>query len=141
MEAWLEEASKQFPELLDSMTDPNLGIVGLWIELFNMLQRAYDGQTTDDDLIRRIYHFAAWCFQQPQTIEAGTDPSSAAALGLIEDIPLDSRVSSDLYRWMSEDSFRGFENLFRYHLDADQFQNFSKDFFDKKKHYHGVPRL
>jgi hypothetical protein len=70
-----------------------------------------------------------------------TDLSSAAAVGLIEDIPLVRKVSEDLYRWMSIESFEGFENLFRYHLGEDEYRVFHDEFMLKKETYSGPSRI
>jgi hypothetical protein len=42
-----------------------------------------------------------------------------------EDIPLNQRISEDLYRWMSAETFNGCEPLFRYTLNDAEFQDFS----------------
>ena len=77
--------------------------------------------------------YASWCIQQPDTRDEATDPSSAVAVSFIEDIPLNQRISDDLHRGVSAKSFEGFENLFRYHLDDDEYQKFAADFHRKKK--------
>lgn len=115
--------------------------MGLWIELYQTLLRVYEEQPVDDERIGRIYDYAAWCFEQPGTGSAETDPSSAVAVSLVENIPLDKTISEDLYRWISVDSFNGFEPLFRYHLADAQYQRFAASFHEKKKHFDGPSRL
>ena len=140
-EAWREKVSELFPELSDVMSDPKLDMTTLWIELFNRLQIAYIPPQSDDNMLRRIYDFAAWCLMQPDTGEARTDPSSGAAFGLFEDIPLDKKASADLYRWISEESFRGLENIFRYHFSDEEFESFSAHFFAMKRGFTGTTSL
>jgi len=82
-----------------------------------------------------------WCFEQPQTDDIETDISGATAFGLIEDIPLDLKVSDDLHRWMSVESFLGFESLFRYHLDEGAYRKFFEEFMEKKKNYSVPSRI
>jgi hypothetical protein len=53
--------------------------------------------------------------------------SSAAAVGLIENIPLDQAVSQGLYRWLSMEAFEGFEKLFKYHLSEEEYGKFHSD--------------
>jgi hypothetical protein len=141
---WLIKARESFPELQDEIFrnhDYNTP-TDLWIDLSELLASSYKKQPTNDDLIGRIYDYAHWCFEQPPTNDAETDLSSATAVGLIEDIPLDRKVSDDLYRWMSVESFLGFENLFRYHLDTeDAYRTFRDDFLEKKKSYSGPSRI
>jgi hypothetical protein len=116
--------------------------MALWIDVFYLLHMAYEEQPVNDNLIGRIYDYAAWCFEQPDANSTETDLSSAAAFGLIEDIPLDKRAMDDLYRWMSVESFPGFENLFRYHLDTeDSYRKFHDDFMEKKKSFSGPSRI
>jgi hypothetical protein len=138
MDEWQEKAFDLFPELRDEIDRYQpYGPTGLWIDLFNKLQRAYDEEPVNDEMIKRIYGFAVWCFEQPSTNSVETDLPSAAAMGLIEDIPLDTRVANDLYRWMSVEAFDGFENLFRYHLSESEYGAFREEFMRKKKDFSG----
>lgn len=139
MENWQAKALQLLPELRDlieQQPDP----MSLWIELFFELKRAYE-EPIDDDRVGKIYEYAGWCLKQPSTGNAETDVYSAAAVGLLETIPLDQRVLHDLYRWMSAETFNGCERLFRYHLSDDEFQNFAHDFRRKQKGFNGRPRL
>ena len=144
MEDWLSKALDAFPELQGFLFEGHDqdNPTSLWIDLFSLLQSAYDKVPSNDDLIRRIYDYGAWCLEQPQTDDRETDICEATAFGLIEDIPLDRKVSEDLYRWMSVESFLGFETLFRYHLDTeDAYRKFRDEFLAKKKSYSGSSRI
>jgi hypothetical protein len=126
-------AMKTFPDLQGKIEEAS-GPIALWIDLNNELVSAYDQQTPDDERIRKIYAYADWCIDQPQSDDPSLDDvSSAAAVGLIEDIPMDERISNDLHRWMSAETFEGYENLFRYHLSEEQFQRFSQEFLRKRR--------
>jgi hypothetical protein len=141
MENWRAKALEQFPELQDLIEEQS-GIVALWIELYDALEAAYEEQPLNDELIGKVYDYAAWCVSQPQDQGADVeDPSSAAAVGLIESIPLDKKISDDLYRWFSIETFEGCESLFRYHLSDDEYRKFSDDFMGKKKQFAGPSRL
>jgi hypothetical protein len=59
----------------------------------------------------------------------------------MENLPLDQRVSEDLYRWLSLETFEGCENLFRYHLSDEQYRKFSSEFTEKKENFSGQPRF
>jgi hypothetical protein len=137
LERWLAKARELFPELLELVDRNQSGPLGLWGDLFMELEKAYEVQPINEDLIARIYNYAAWCFRQPETGEVSTDLSSATAMGLIESIPLNKRVSDDLFRWMSQETFDGCEKLFRYHLSDQEYGNFSLDFSAKKRNYSG----
>lgn len=138
MENWQAKAIQLLPEFRD-LIEQKPSPVSLWIELFFRLQEAYD--EINDERIGRIYDYAAWCLKQPNTGNAETDVSSAAAVGLVETIPLDQRISDDLYRWMSAETFNGCESLFRYHLSDTEFQKFTDDFHRKQKEFNTRPRL
>lgn len=71
----------------------------------------------------------------PQTDDAGTDLSSAVAVGFIENIPLDKLVSDDLSRWLSMETFADSESLFRYTLSDEDYRKFADEFIRKKKQY------
>jgi ATP phosphoribosyltransferase regulatory subunit HisZ len=65
------------------------------------------------------------------TSDLETDLSNAVAVSFIENIPLNKNVSNDMHRWMSRESFEGFEQLFRYHLSDEEYRQFEKDFLKR----------
>jgi hypothetical protein len=140
---WLEKAAECLPGLEDLLTreDAIPGPMALWIELHLELVKAYDASPPNDDLIRGIYDYAAWCLAEPQTGDANTDLPTAVAVAFIEHLPLDRPVAQDLHCWISLESFKGFENLFRYHFSDEQYRQFAKDFRSKKKPSDLSPRL
>ncbi|HET9839023.1 MAG TPA: hypothetical protein VFR84_12365 [Candidatus Angelobacter sp.] len=143
MENWLTKAQNSFPELQGFLFEQHFHDtpMALWIDLFDLLQMAYAQQPANDDLIGRIYDYAAWCFAQPDADDVENDLSDATAVGFIESIPLAKKACEDLYRWMSIESFEGFKNLFRYHLSEEQYEVFREDFLRKKNTYSGPSRL
>jgi hypothetical protein len=141
MEFWRARALECFPELEYEVNSNQGGPLGLWDDLYNALEKAYERSPVDDDLVRRIYDFAAWCFRQPDTGDVETDLSNATAVGLMESLPLKQAVAADLYRWLSIETFEGCENLFRYQLSDEEYRKFHADFLAKKKNYGGPSRL
>ena len=139
MEDWRVKALECFPDLRELIEEAS-GPMGLWIELYIVLVTAYD-EPIDLKRIGKVYDYAGWCFEQPDSGDVETDPSSAASVALVENIPLDKRVSDDLYRWMSTEMFSGFENLFRYHLSDAEYLKFATDFHQRKKQFAGPSRL
>jgi len=133
MENWQSKAVKSFPELESQITRNQGGLLGLWPDLYAALTAAYRETPINENLIRRIYEFAGWCFRQPEGEGPEGDLSNATAVGLIESLPLDQRVSDDLHRWMSVETFEGCEKLFRYHLTKDEFCKWHAAFVRKKK--------
>ena len=143
LEYWLKKAAEYLPELEDVITreQPLPGPMGLWIDLYFELVKAYDVSPINEDLIRRIYDFAGWCLNQPNTPDAATDVSSAVAVAFFEDLPSNRRIAEDLHRWMSIETFRDLENLFRYHLSDEEYQRFSKEFMSRRQPSDPPPRF
>lgn len=138
MDDWQVEALKRFPELRERINENQLGPLVLWDDLYLALEKAYEEEPFDEDLIQRIYDYAFWCFQQPET---EMDLSSATALGLIESLPLSRRAMDDLHRWMSIETFEGCEALFRYHMSEDEYAKFRTEFLRRKREHIGPSRL
>jgi hypothetical protein len=81
MDEWLSRGLKQFPELQDEINRNQNGTLGLWVVLYGALANAYEGRPVNDELIGRIYDYAAWCFQQSDTGDIQSDLSNATAVG------------------------------------------------------------
>jgi hypothetical protein len=144
VEDWRTKAVEFFPGLPDFaevLTGPYSGIHDLASDLYLPLLDSYDEQPVNDDRIRRNYEFAACCIDQPQSEDVETDLSRAVAVGFIESFPLDRRVTEDLHRWLSVETFRGFEALFRYHLSEKEFRELAHGFMRRKNEYSGPARL
>jgi hypothetical protein len=93
LEDCLSKALDMFPELAEDFERSDVNPGGFWIELDTALHFAYEDEPSKDDLIGRIYDYAAWCFAQPQSGDAETDLASATVVGCIENIPLHPKVS------------------------------------------------
>jgi hypothetical protein len=132
LEDWRAKAVEFFPDLRD-LIEEETSPLSLWIELYEVLVRAYDRDPIDEDRIRKIYDYASWCFKQPETGNKDTDPSNGVSVSFIEDIPLNQRISEDLHRWMSAETFNDCEPLFRYMLNDEEFQDFSASFHRRKR--------
>jgi len=93
LQDWRAKALEYFPDLRD-LIEQERSPLSLWIELYRALVIAYDQQPIDEDRIAKIYEYASWCFQQPETGNIETDPSNGVAVSFIEDIPLDQRFAN-----------------------------------------------
>ncbi len=107
--------------------------MALWVEISSKLEKTYGTEPRHDDFIRRIYEFAFWCLEQPQTNSAETDLSNAVAIAFLENVPLNLRTATDLHRWLSVEDFDGFASLFRYHLDEIELAKFRAEFVAAKR--------
>jgi hypothetical protein len=137
MEDWQLKALSTFPELEYEINRNQGGPLSLWDDLNLTLEKAYQETPINEDLIRRVYDYAAWCLRQPGGENTENDLASATAVGLIESLPLDARISGDLYRWMSVETFEGCENLFRHHVSQEQYCRLRDNFLRKKEGFAG----
>ena len=133
MDEWQAKAFKAFPELHSQITRSQGGLHGLWADLLSAMVAAYRVTPPNEDFIRRVYEYAAWCVRQPQTSGDETDLPSATAVGFLENLPLDQQASDDLHRWLSAETFEGCKTLFRYHLSEEEYSKLHTDFIRKKK--------
>lgn len=133
MDEWQSKALATFPELKREITSGQGGPLDLWATVFSTIIAAYRVTPRNDDFIRRAYEYAAWCVRQPETGTLETDLPNAAAIGFLENLPLDPRVSSDLHRWLSVETFEGCETLFRHHLSPGEYRKLHDEFIRKKK--------
>jgi hypothetical protein len=132
MDEWQRQALKTFPELQSQINRTQGGIHCLWADLFSAMVAAYRATPANEDFVRRVYEYAAWCIRQPQASDAETDLSSATAVGFLENLPLDQQVSNDLHRWLSVETFEGCKRLFCYHLSEEEYSKLHSDFIRRK---------
>jgi len=109
--------------------------------LYLALVKSYGANPINDDLIGRIYDYAAWCFAQPKVEDSNIDLGNTVAVGLIENLSLDKHITDDLYRWFSVETFDGCEQLLRHHLSEDEYRKLVGDFMLKKRSYSKPSRL
>lgn len=64
MSAWRRKAIEAFPELRPALADKGevFSAYALWFDLLPLAREAH--QEANDDLLRRIYDFAEWCYRQ-----------------------------------------------------------------------------
>ena len=138
---WLSKALEMFPELSGVFEHADISPMSFWIDIRFALEDAYSSQPINEDLIERIYDYASWCFDQPGTNSAETDLGTAVVVCLIEHLPGNRAVADDLYRWMSVETFDGFESAFRYLHSDEQYVAFRNNFMRKKRTFSGSCRL
>jgi hypothetical protein len=141
VEDWLTKALEIFPELGEEIQRTEGGPIGLWSNLYFALEKAYREQPVNESLIARIYDYAAWCLRQPDTRDVESNLPNAVAGGFIESLPLDARVSDDLHRWLSLETFEGCKALFRHHLSEEQYQELHRHFLSRREQYSGPTRI
>ena len=105
MEEWRSRAIETFPELGAELDDADeiFSPYALWFELLPLVTEAH--RTADDDLLRRIYGYASWSYEQDG------DLANAVAVSFYEHL-LDERWMRPLtLPWLNARVVRGMRTL------------------------------
>lgn len=124
MSTYREEALERFPEFNQEISESE-NPMALWIELHLIFENAYK-TPRNDDLIKRIYMFADWCLQQPQSQHAEDDLFTAACVCFFEHISEYKAAREDMPRWFTVEKLTALESVFRYHLSEEKFAALKK---------------
>jgi hypothetical protein len=120
MSAWRREALQKLPEcrrIIEAADNP----MALWIELRGACDDAYAKQ--DEDLIRRFYDFARWCWRS--RID---DVVNAVACAFYEHLPTTPVLRRDMPRRFGRAAFKELRDIFCYHLSSDEAAAFEQEF-------------
>lgn len=113
MSAWRRRALEAFPDLVTELNGPGFTPYDLFAEL---LPRVRDAHVAgDEERLRSIYGFAAWCFGQP-----GGELRNAAGVAFYEHL-FDShpRTWPDVVRHLGKDVVRDVMPLWSARLPPD----------------------
>lgn len=127
MSAWRREALQRLPEcrkVIESADNP----MALWIELLGECEDACRKQA--EDLIRRFYDFARWCWQSPSA-----DVRTAVACAFYEHLPTTPVLRRDMPRRLGRAAFTELREVFRYHLSPDEAAAFEREFFEAEQNF------
>ena len=102
--------------------------MSLWIELLGGCEEAY--KKSDEDLIRRFYDFALWCWQSPSA-----DVRTAVACAFYEHLPATPVLRRDMPRRFGRAAFTELRDVFRYHLSPDEAAAFEREFFEAEQKF------
>jgi len=125
MSAWRREALRRLPEcrqVIESAETP----MALWIELLGECEDAY--KKSDENLIRRFYDFARWCWQSPRA-----DVRTAVACAFYEHLPTTPVLRRDMPRRFGHAAFTELRDVFRYHLSSAEAAAFEREFFEAEQ--------
>lgn len=112
MSAWRREALQRLPEcreVIESAENP----MAVWIELLGECEVACRKQ--QDDLVRRCFDFAAWCWRSPSA-----DVRTAVACAFYEHLPTSPVLRRDMPRRFDRTAFCKLLGVFCYHLSPDE---------------------
>ena len=98
MAAWRGKALESFPEMRREIEDPEEthSVMDLWFELLPKCRDAHR-PPQDEDLLRRIYSYAGWCFDQPSF-----EVRNAVAVGFYEHLWDDLTLADQIAPWVNE---------------------------------------
>jgi len=121
---WQEKGLELLPSLRETIMAAE-NPMALWIDLHIELERAYEANQPDEDLIANIFRYAHW-----SGFEAGDDEDAqtAACLAFYENLPTHARVRADLPNRITKTDFLKLKDLFRYLLEPDEYQLFEQEF-------------
>ena len=132
MSAWKRVALEKLPEYrrhIDTADSP----MALWIELRLKFEDVYRVKPLDEDLIRRFFQYARWCWQSPGKDGYLSDAGTAVACAFYEHLPQSDAICRDLPRWLTRTEFGELRDVFRYHLSEPEFADFETDFLAATK--------
>ena len=127
---WHEDVCARFPELRQEFDDYECDTPWLvWFQLRSAFERAYDQTPPDEALIQRIYEYAFWCVETAPRGDTGNDDLlTVVYLSFFEHIPQHPLARADMPRRFSYQDFTESEQVFRYHLDDQQFTDLKQYF-------------
>ena len=120
MSAWRRKAIEAFPELRDDLDDERaiFSVYALWWDLLPLTEQAH--REGNDDLLRRIYGFTAWCRQQ------GGDLHNAVAVGFYEHLFDERWMRPLVVPWLAEDVIREIRPLWEMVLSPEDMREVDK---------------
>jgi hypothetical protein len=122
MSAWRRIAIEKIPAQKDLIAkSESVGM--LWTDLWFVFLDAHK-EPVDEVRIRGIYEFAKW-----SCVESG-DPAMATSTccHFYEHLPQEPIVRARIHRYMSRQDILGLSEIFKYHLTADERQEFMQEF-------------
>lgn len=120
--SWRRQAQEMLPELIGEISVAATPMQ-LWIEIGFAFDNAYN-EPRNEDLIRRIYSFASWCVEQPQTVDAQAqdDLFTCVVVCFYEDIPANEAARADMPRWFTEEEVRQNKKVFSYLISSEEYE-------------------
>lgn len=102
--------------------------MALWIELLGACEEACKKQ--EDDLVRRFYDFARWCWQSPNG-----DTRTAVTCAFYEHLPTTPVLRRDMPRHLGRAAFGELREVLRYHLSPEEAAGFEQEFLAGEQNF------
>jgi hypothetical protein len=126
MSAWRRAAIEKLPRfrtLIEQSESPG----ALWIDLFREFERAHR-DPADVTTITQIYEFAWW-----GAAHEDVETRAATICGFFEELPSDSNIRRLMPQFISSEAFLGMTDVFKYHLESEQHDEFVRSFLEGHK--------
>jgi hypothetical protein len=120
VETWETKARALFPHLGVWQPDDYLSIYTLFTELLVDLRVAHRSSNTDQ--LEKIYHFAAWCFDQDYEV------FNASGVAFYEHLVDDPLTYQAIPRWIEPRIFRVMSQLFEWRLGLDEYKRLEQEY-------------
>jgi hypothetical protein len=127
MSAWRRIAIEKFPAHRP-LVERSESVGMLWTDLWYIFVRAHH-EPQDDETIRRVYEFARWCCVASNSADVAT----SAVCHFYEHLPTSDPVRRDLPKHMTTQEFQEVSEAFKYHLPADEFDSFAREFYERRQ--------
>jgi hypothetical protein len=132
MSMWRRKALELFPNLRRELNDREYTIYVLYFDLLPMVREAHE--ENDCDLLRRIYGFAAWCFDQK-----AKDVWNSAAVAFYEHLFDERKLWSRVIPWLSPKVITECWPLWEFRLSAEELKDIQRLITARKKHAYREP--
>ena len=121
MSTWKREALERLPECVDIITLPGRKATEVWALLRYTCEAAHRRQ--DDDLLRRIYDYARYCWQSP-----APHLRRAVEFAFYQHVPVIPVLRQDMRRRFTRSQFDELREPFSWQLSADEMAQLEREF-------------
>ena len=126
MSTWRTKAARLFPQLKPELNSKEFTIYMVFTDLCSWAREAH--QSGDDDLLRKIYGFSAWCLRQE-----AKDLWNAAGVSFYEHLIDEPKLWAEIVPWLSPRVIGDVHGLWEARLDPEAMSKFDKLIRDRKK--------
>ena len=121
MSTWKREALERLPECSDILTRYGLKATEVLVELRLVCEAAH--KRGGDDLLRRIYGYARWCWQSP-----APHLRRAVEFAFYQHVPVISAMRRDIHRRFTQSEFDQLREPFSWQLSAEEMAQLEREF-------------
>lgn len=121
MSTWKRTALEMLPDCTDIITKHGLKATALWAELRTVCEAAH--KRGDDDLLKRIYDYAKWCWQSN-----AEHLQQAVSFAFYQHVPIIPSMRQDIHRWFSVAQYQELREPFSRQLSDSELAELEREF-------------